>query len=255
MQLRTLTQKALLKFRGRTPQLYFVHIPKTGGNSIRSALRRENLLTNPGYDKSEREHKWAREDAMRRIGAHRSFNSPTFPCYLHTPPFLTADIAFSVIRNPFDLLVSYYHHTGNVQKQENGWANVNSYHKFSTFDQFIDFFCNCDPQEWHVPALCENLYSQLVDKDGNYTVNYLIYFDSLEDNLNRFLSNIVKVPCVMLPKKHVSTRRSDDCQVLYNRRTRGQVERKCEKLLTTFQFDFGTRSQIPYRHSSTFGRL
>ena len=255
MQPRTLFRKTLLKLKGGALKLYFVHIPKTGGNSVRHALRRENLLTNPGHEKSQREHHWAVQDAAQHIGAHRSFDSPTFPCYLHTAEFLGADISFSVIRNPFDLLVTYYHHRGNKKKRENGWADVNNDHKFSTFEQFIDFFCNCDPHDWHVPALCENLYSQLVDKSGGFAVDYLIYFDSLEDNLNRFLSDIVRYPYGKLPKKNVSPGRSYDYQVFYNQKTRGLVEKKCARFLTTFQFDFETRSQSPFRQSSTLDLL
>ena len=90
--------------------MFFVHIPKTAGNSVRQAMRNKNLLTNPGFLKKEREHHFAKKNVKRIIGQHLSFTTPYFPSYTSINEYKNADVSYTVVRNPYDILVSYYSH-------------------------------------------------------------------------------------------------------------------------------------------------
>ena len=62
---------------------------------------------------------------------------------------------YNINKKSYDLLCSYYHHG------ENGWGDCNKFHKDKFFKQFIDYYCNCDANDWHVPELNKCLYGQI----------------------------------------------------------------------------------------------
>ena len=228
-------------------KLFFVHVPKTAGNSVRQAMRNKNLLTNPGYEKKEREHHFAKKNAKRIVGQHLSFKTPFFPSYSELKAYKEADFSFSIIRNPYDVLVSYYsHYIDNSKKKnwiDNGWANVNGYHGFSCFDEFIEYYCTCESEDWHIPNLNKNLFCQLYNETNQSIVDYAIYFDDLENNLNFFLEKVLKVnSSVRLEKKNVSSLKKVSYEEYYNDYTKKLVSKKCQKLLEAFNFNFGKKS-------------
>jgi len=222
---------------------YFVHIPKTAGNSVRACLRDMNLLTNPGFEKSEREHHFGIAKAARVVNSHLSFTTPTFPCYLAAEAYREADFSFTVVRNPFDLLVSYYsHYVENPKKNwtDRGWANVNGHHGFNSFDSFVEFYCKKDHEEWHVPSLSQDLFGQIFDDEKNVRVDYAVYLENaaagLEDLIELLSGSRVRVA---LPKKNVSSkRRNKRYQEFYTPYLQSLVEAKCEPILSAFGYEF-----------------
>jgi len=174
---------------------YFVHIPKTAGNTIRSILRTENVLINPGYKKIERVHHFGKRNVERIVDSQLSFDSPYFPSYIDDLNFSKALIKFTCVRNPFDLLSSYYHHYIDSTKQKNwidrGWANVNGFHGVNSFFQFIDYYCNCEPEEWHVPELNKNLFGQIFNSEGKSNLDYVIFLENIDAGLHDIF-NIIK---------------------------------------------------------------
>jgi len=233
---------------------YFVHIPKTAGNAVRATIG--SRLANSGKLKSQRVHHFAVKDAERIVGSQHSFTTPFFPCYVDSPLYKDAFISFSVIRNPFDLLASYYlHHTESPKKKgvDDGWANVNTYHGFKSFEEFITFYCLEPPEKWHVPDLSRCLYTQLFDHDRNPCVDYIIYCERIGfriSELKDLLAGKVrkgKVRKSNLPKTNVSKRKKKGkYQTWYTPELIKLVEKKCEFELSKFGYSFDVPKDVKF---------
>jgi len=227
--------------------LFFVHIPKTGGNSVRVFLKsckRLNLL-NYGRNKREREHHFGIKNARRVKDSHLSFKTDYFPSYVDTEEYKKASFSFTVLRNPYELLYSYYNHSpiqsDSSKKRDNGWGNVNEYHKFKTFSQFIDGYCNMDPEEWHVPALSKNLFGQIFIDNNKLGVDYAIFLETINMGIAAFfcLNKEKKHTPVTLPKLNTWSKIKGAKQG-YSKALKDAVSKKCEWELDTF---YGNQSK------------
>jgi len=159
-------------------QVYFVHVTKTAGMTIRGRLsHNEKFFPNI----KDREHKFGVRNAYR-FGS-KSFPTEYFDCYLDDENFNNAEIKFTVVRNPFDQLVSYYLHDAHGTGNESGWANVNRNFGFKSFKEFLCGYCLDRPKRWHVPMLSISLYSQIFNKDKKCLVNYAVRFEKLDKGL------------------------------------------------------------------------
>lgn len=231
------SNRILVKKKG-----YFVHIPKTAGNSVRQVLRKYNILTNPGFITSEREHQFASRKAFRVKNSHISFKTNRFPCCLDDPNFHKAEIKFTVVRNPFSLLYSYYnHYIDNIEKKnwiDNGWGNVNSYHNIKNFDHFIDIYTSIDPEEWHVPLLCRNLYGQILDDNGKSVVDYAIFFERLKEGVLKIInkSRFIPIKNYNLLHKNKSPKINESILNCYTEKMIKKVNKKCEWELDNFNY-------------------
>ena len=109
------------------------------------------------------------------------------------------DLVVTDIRNPFDLLLSYY---------LNDWAWCRKYHNLSTdtvsledFRKFVDIYLN-KSIVFHAPALRNSLFSQLKDGNGNWVLNdksIIIRFESMDDDINNF-SKLSGIPITYTSK-------------------------------------------------------
>ena len=228
-------------------KIYFVHIPKTAGNSVRQFLNRYSCLANPGKIKKEREHKFGVDNA-ERFG-HPSFNTPYFPNYTKEEQYANALFAFTIVRNPFDLLVSYYFHNAESKNKnhiDQGWGNVNKYHNFTSFKEFIEFYCTCSPAEWHVPFLNKNLYFQIFDSQGGCKVKFVLYYENLRNNLYHLLKyiDVREILRYGLERRMVSAaRQKKHYSEFYDAKTVRLVQKKCCWELNTFGYDFNQKSK------------
>jgi hypothetical protein len=235
---------------------YFVHIPKTAGNSLRQRLRSYGVLANPAYTKKEREHSFGYKEASRVLHSHLSFKTPHFPCYLDDEKYHNSLVKFTCIRNPFDLLSSYYHHYIDHSKSKNyidhGWANVNGYHKFNSFYQFIDIYCNSDPEEWHVPPLSRCLYEQIFNDKGISNLDFAIRYEHLKSGIDTIYKIVQSKTFFKLSipmrlnyfmqhlklKKLKTINKSTNSKELYTVKMVKMVEKKCEWELKTFSYRY-----------------
>ena len=197
-------------------------MPKTAGNSVRAVLRDRNLLTNPGYEKYQRTHHFASRNAQRVMGSNFSF---------------------TIARNPFDMLVSYYiHYIENPKKNwiDHGWANVNGHHGFESFEEFIRFYAKCESNEWHVPLLNKNLFGQLLDDNNEASVDYVIYYEKMPQGISELLFLLTgNTENISLPRKNVSQQREHKkYQYFYTDELKDLIFNKCEWELKTFKYDF-----------------
>ena len=254
-------------------KLFFVHIPKTAGNAVRTAMT-AFISNNARINKSEKEHEFASGKAQRIIGSHRSFNTRYFKNYLKSKNYKESKASFCVVRNPFDLLASYHFHYADNSKTknwiDNGWANVNSYHNINSFEQFIDLYTSIDPEDWHVPSLCRNLFGQIFCDEGKSTVDYALYQENLvncctdiivqeiigikpewyEDaEVELAVNRMRRVFFNTFKKINVSSRRGSiksrkNYMDLYNHSMIKKVRKKCEWELDTFYSDNANLKKI-----------
>ena len=201
--------------------IYFIHIPKTSGSSLQS----KQII--------KEWHKFNVENVYRKPMKVFGWNSNFWPIhkYNHHP-----NTKISIIRNPFDLLCSYYHHCEkHLHYLHNGWAFVNSIHKFKTFKEFIIAYCNPD-FEWHQPQFHKFLFSQLFDKDHNCVADIIIkyeYLDEAKKILNTKLEHPIKDNYANSSKvKKISYKEYYDKEMIE------LVNKKCHRELKYFNYDF-----------------
>ena len=228
-------------------KIYFVHIPKTAGNSIRKSMYHTPWLANNGLVKSQREHHFASRKATRVLNSHLSFTTDRFPCYLDDPLYKDSYFSFTAVRNPYDLLVSYYaHYVDNSEKKnwiDNGWANVNGYHDIKSFEHFIDLYTSIDPEDWHVPSLCRNLFGQIFCDEGKSRVDKVIFTENLVKGIELLYyyanDGSLQVKCDNLPWANTSPKRGQkNYKDYYNESMIKKVRKKCEWELDTFAYTY-----------------
>ena len=143
----------------------FIHIPKNAGTSIR------NSFDINGYDKR----------AVRRKYPHYSCSEVKQYCGDTTwNNFYT----FSVVRNPYDRMVSYYHFHRSPQ------------YKYPATAQNMEF------SEW----LEQGLDNRLCRTQCDYLdvdVNHVMRYESLQDDFNLVCDNI-EIPRYTLPMYNTS---------------------------------------------------
>ena len=135
----------------------FIHIPKTGGSYVGSLRDEfgEPLFYSLG-------HACCLDPETPNLKNYWPIEKMSNTSCLNNPHF-KKDFVFAMVRNPFDMLVSYYHHDG-----KSGWEScrLNSIthlhpqlangkerkYDFTTFESFI--YAYCDPDFlWHKPAI------------------------------------------------------------------------------------------------------
>lgn len=145
----------------------FIHIPKTGGTSFVTVIQNSKNI--------------------KEIGHSYSFETSNNPGWQwdKSPVYDKSkyDKLFTVVRNPFDVLISYYENSHGSKKD--GWGNVNKVHNFNSWEDFIAGYLNPN-QEWHFPRMKQSLYSFIYDKDWNLNIDFFFKIEN-PNEINDFL--------------------------------------------------------------------
>jgi hypothetical protein len=150
----------------------FIRIPRTGSTSLFNSINDNNSsflqLLNHGYF-----YKLEVDNIFKRCKVQEDF------FYFNKNMFKNI---YAIVRNPFNLLISYYNHVGPRGK---GWGGCNDYHNFSTWNNFLEAYI--EPNfKWHLPPMKFSLFSMGYDKNGHWIPNR--YFKLEEpNNINTFL--------------------------------------------------------------------
>ena len=231
---------------GKANDISFIHIPKTGGSYV---------------------------DSLRDQNEERIFNSLGHVCCwdpstpeLHTAWPVYDDIeksclelerfkksfVFSLVRNPFDMLVSYYHHDDCA-----GWEGCRydsarkfirgSKYDFSTFESFIRAYCD-EGYVWHKPALKDFLFFQIFHNSGKAMVPFVGKFEYMDVCCSMLCHAVYgdKRICMMQKPKNTATARDKkDYRVYYTSDMVRLVEKKCKRELEMFGYSFeGTDNRV-----------
>ena len=164
----------------------FIHIPKTGGNSL------QNILKN--YSEEQLVIRAAHQDGIERFEIENNkYNTRKHSTLSEYQAVVDSVLyaklfKFSTLRNPWDRLISYYFspHRGITE-----WNRQN-------FIQLID---DVLPVENYL-SLGEK---ELMPLDKN--IDFLIRFEQLNEDFNK-VCRIMNIPEILLPKRNQSKRQA-----------------------------------------------
>jgi chondroitin 4-sulfotransferase 11 len=163
------------------PPWIFVHIQKTGGNSVRAALGADIF--------DARKHFLARE--LREV---------------HGPATWDACFKFSFVRNPWDRLVSWWSMIDNGRKTTAQPPNRFFGYVLDRASTFEEFLTRCtdevlDPDGRK--AIFRNQIDYLLDDDGKVLVDYVGRFERLQQDFD-VISRRLGRASVALPRHNAS---------------------------------------------------
>jgi len=206
----------------------FIHIAKTGGTSIRSALN---------Y------YKWA--DPYRiplflcsklskltrhRIGCKLPRHAKAIAAYEMFPKELFNELfKFAFVRNPWDLQVSSYHHI--KRERPHLLAGIDD------FETFLQWKLNPE-REYHyiIDTSIELQCNYLIDLEGNIIVDYIGRYEHLTDDFREICKRI----CIQMPKLPHKRRAEGrgNYQGYYNDKTAQMVAEYFKKDIEMFGYSF-----------------
>ncbi|HLL31981.1 MAG TPA: sulfotransferase family 2 domain-containing protein [Allosphingosinicella sp.] len=180
----------------------YVHLPKTGGTSIRKAL--ESKSETESFISRDRKHMSARQ--IRDYLGTETYSSMT---------------SFAHVRNPWDLEVSAYHYV----LQNEGHYLHNVFKKLGSFDNYISWRCR------HVPFQQTNMVS---DESGNLIVDHIHKFENLAESYVEIMKRLdIKSD---LPKLNSSKHR--EYHSYYNEKTKRLVAQAFDKDIELFGYSW-----------------
>lgn len=210
---------------------YFIKIQKTASTSFK--LWYEEITTDKeitflphGYlyelnlDPKEASRNPYIHSTKQTINLHKRFTIPNNSAYI------------TIVRNPFDLLVSYYHYG------KQGWANCNSIHGFKSWEKFLNSYI--DPNfKWHIPPMKRSLFSFAQDKEGNNLASHYFRYETLEHDLtNYFFPNKPTKPLPKMPHTRQSKRKHKSYNVYYTEEQVDKLKEIWKADLKYFNYDF-----------------
>jgi hypothetical protein len=157
----------------------FIRIQKSGSTSLKKCLDTSDNIIMLAHAYS---YPIGNINGWSWEGEYESNNwSNEFPTF-KTESF---NKIYALVRNPFDILISYYYHSNKNNKNIDGWANCNIVHGFKSWEEFLESYI--DPSyEWHIPPMKKSMFSFAYDCVGNIIVDDFFKLEEI-DKLNHFL--------------------------------------------------------------------
>ncbi|MCU7891790.1 MAG: sulfotransferase family protein [Candidatus Thiodiazotropha sp. (ex Ustalcina ferruginea)] len=185
----------------------FVHIAKTGGTSVRAALQ-PLRWRDPWY------YPMAICSRFSHLSGHRVGSK--FPRHsrivaakeLLPESFFNDLYKFAIVRNPWDLQVSSYHHIR--RERPHLIAHV------SDFDHFIRWKLDPERQyQYHIDTSIQSQLDYLIDLHGNIVVDFIGHYENLAEDF-REIAHRIKMKDLSLPHKRKATDRKKDYRSYYS---------------------------------------
>lgn len=205
----------------------FVHIPKTGGTSMALALEaramKDDVMIGDTPKAQKRRRKVDSEKARGRVWKHSTLADIDG---LYAPDEIASLFAFTLVRNPWDRLVSYYH-----------WLRTQRFDhpavKLAQQLEFKEFLNHPNTQE----SLSANPYSHYMTRaDDVEQCQAYIRLEHFEDD-SAGLQAHLGFP-LHLEQTNMSDRAAD-YRGYYSDDTAAVVERVCAADIARFGYRFG----------------
>lgn len=177
----------------------FIHINKTGGSSIEKAL------------KIPLEHKTALEK-IEKIGQKN----------------WDRKLTFTVVRNPWDKVVSHYHY--RVKKNKTDLRE----NPIEFRDWVKRSYVSQDPFYYDKPKMFMPQINWIADKDGNVLVDEIVHFENLEGEFYDVLQKLGRK--VTLP--HVKRSNRGNYREYYDEETIEIIRNLFERDIERFSYQF-----------------
>ncbi len=155
----------------------FVHIAKTGGTSIRAALRKGAWRDPWAFPQ------WICHTISRfsghRLGCKIPRHATALTAQQMLPPDYFASLfKFALVRNPWDRMLSVY---GHFQRER---TDLLTEHHVDSFPHFVDWLLYVPCRDTRRPALIEAMRrpqtESLTDRSGHLLVDFVGRFENLE---------------------------------------------------------------------------
>ena len=176
----------------------FIHVPKTGGNSIQSILKQyseDRLVTFDYQDGSDRFE--VRNDNYQDITKHSNISQ--YKLSLERELYNSL-FKFATIRNPWDMMISYYFSPHRSVGEWDRDKFVRLTHNVKTLRDYI-----CESSRWVRKLRRKGLYPKILNPKIDGNIDCLIRFESLEADF-KMVCEKLDIPYVDLPKRNVSER-------------------------------------------------
>lgn len=185
----------------------YVHIAKTGGTSVRAALKR--LQWKDPYYAAQFVCSRLSHLTGHRIAAKLPRHAKIVCAQEMLPKdFFDSLFKFAVVRNPWDLQVSSYHHL----KRER--PHLLEGHE--TFDAFTRWKLDpARPYQYHIDTSITLQTDYLVDLHGRMLTDYLGRYERLHEDFDH-ICRTIGVPAPALPHKRQATDRDKDYRRYYS---------------------------------------
>ncbi len=185
----------------------YVHIAKTGGTSVRAALK--SLQWRDPYYLAQFVCSRLSHLTGHRIAAKLPRHAKIIAAHEMLPKeFFDGLYKFAFVRNPWDLQVSSYHHL----KRERP-------HLLEGHESFADFTrwkLNPErPYQYHLDTAITLQTDYLVDLHGQLLTDYIGRYESLHADFDHICRKLA-VPTPALPHKRQATDRSRDYRSYYD---------------------------------------
>jgi hypothetical protein len=220
-----------------------VHIPKTGGSFTKDTLKNYGInVLEKSVENGKKSSKWP------FCMGHYTFNGNTDTKFGELPEWKKwverkNCFFFTIVRNPYDLLVSWYYHGDG----KSGWQDAAKLIEAYTFDEFVEKYCNW---EFHFKDFERCVFDQLFDATGHYVPEITIRNEFLNSGLEQTLRGcgLVKTNEAIRwpPRKYSKHRAHRDWRSYYTDKTAELVAKKCKFELEVFGYTFdGPTNQEP----------
>ena len=226
---------------------FFIHVPKTAGTAVKWYLQQLNIETYHYLDP----HPFPQlliPNLTVPIQTHindGALGIATQEMPHRKPNRFENALKFSLTRNPFSWLVSWYLH--GTPETEDGWGNVNYIYGVRSFPEFAEKFCSpkilwnhgLNSQYWNMM-----MYSQWFDQQGSAVVNFAIRSDHLfvgMEKLWRAIGFIAPDKEMNHPPKersNYSQRQKKDYREYYDSASQEIVEKYFARELQVFGYNF-----------------
>jgi len=203
----------------------FIHIPKTGGSSIRNALNPLYDLTGP--------LRWSRTIPVsnkenKKLEQHD--NIIKLDQYLKDK-HLSIDnyFKFCFVRNPWDRCVSMYHyfqHLVNIRPNPTAWRD-------KVIRNCPDFLSYIRSEQYFAPSL---QVRQLIDKDNTINIDYVGKIETFQQDFDNICDKI-GIPRQKLSHKNKTNHKH--YTEYYDDETRDLVAKRCARDIEAFGYKFG----------------
>lgn len=173
----------------------FIHVPKTGGNSI------QNILAPYADDKIVTKHDF--QDGLERFEIENSKlkieKHSTLTSYKEQLDKNVYDglYKFSVIRNPFERLISFYF---SPHRGEQQWDKQN-FIKFMQTVEPLSYYINTEKQIRIANIFRKSKRKENIDNE----LDFLISFENLENDFETVCETL-DIPIKILPHRNKSNR-------------------------------------------------
>lgn len=211
--------------------LFFLHVPRTGGAHLLSHALAHELRRGPfvphGVGLSPHAEGRLHYGGQNLVRRQPAATTGAFTHSVRWAPGWADALRFTVVRNPFDLLVSMYTGAWPAGLPRPG------------FDDFVRAWA--DPEApWPVPDQKRNLFFQLFDEDGSCPLDAILHLEDLDDELTRLCAPLGIVPVRGGPRVP-----GPDARRWYTDHTRSLVETACAFELAWTGYDFdGLRAEV-----------